>query len=166
MSCENTAASQQGWCSVPGQTSSQTLTVPLTRRRWGKGRNASQMNSGVTAFLREARVIREHSLPLLHEKHSKTDVRVDICRSVANIPMSILSVVVYSLVVVQSLSRVRLCDPTDCSTPGFPVLQLHPRVCSNSWHHHESVIPPNHLILCHPLLLLVSIFPSIRVFSN
>ena len=30
----------------------------------------------------------------------------------------------------------------------------------------ESVIPSNHLILCHPLLLLTSIFPSIRVFSN
>ena len=30
----------------------------------------------------------------------------------------------------------------------------------------ESVIPPNHLILCLPLLLLPSIFPSIRVFSN
>ena len=30
----------------------------------------------------------------------------------------------------------------------------------------ESVMPPNHLILCHPLLLLLSVFPSIRVFSN
>ena len=30
----------------------------------------------------------------------------------------------------------------------------------------ESVMPPSHLILCHPLLLLPSIFPSIRVFSN
>ena len=30
----------------------------------------------------------------------------------------------------------------------------------------ESVIPSNHLILCRPLLLLPSIFPSIRVFSN
>ena len=30
----------------------------------------------------------------------------------------------------------------------------------------ESVVPPNLLILCHPLLLLPSIFPSIRVFSN
>ena len=30
----------------------------------------------------------------------------------------------------------------------------------------ESVMPPNHLILCHPLLLLPSIFPNIRVFSN
>ena len=30
----------------------------------------------------------------------------------------------------------------------------------------ESVMPPNHLVLCHPLLLLPSIFPSIRVFYN
>ena len=30
----------------------------------------------------------------------------------------------------------------------------------------ESVIPPNHLILCHPLVLLPSIFPRIRVFSS
>ena len=30
----------------------------------------------------------------------------------------------------------------------------------------ESVMPSNHLILCHPLLLLPSIFPSIRMFSN
>ena len=30
----------------------------------------------------------------------------------------------------------------------------------------ESVMPSNHLILCHPLLLLISIFPSIGVFSN
>ena len=30
----------------------------------------------------------------------------------------------------------------------------------------ESVMPSNHLILCHPLLLLPSIFPGIRVFSD
>ena len=30
----------------------------------------------------------------------------------------------------------------------------------------ESVMPSNHLILCHPLVLLPSVFPSIRVFSN
>ena len=30
----------------------------------------------------------------------------------------------------------------------------------------ESVMPSNHLILCHPLLLLPSIFPSIRIFSS
>ena len=53
-----------------------------------------------------------------------------------------------------------LCDPLDCSTPGLPVhhqLKLMPI---------ESVMPSNHLILCHPLLLLPSIPPSIRVFSN
>ena len=42
---------------------------------------------------------------------------------------------------------------------------------TNTWSLHklisiESVMPSNHLILCHPLLLLPSIFPSIRVFSN
>ena len=57
-----------------------------------------------------------------------------------------------------------LCDPMDCSTPGFPV-------------HHQplellklmsikSVMQSNYLTLCCPLLLLPSIFPSIRVFSN
>ena len=39
-----------------------------------------------------------------------------------------------------------------------------PRVCSIM--SIESVMPSNHLILCHPLLLPPSIFPSIRVFSN
>ena len=57
-----------------------------------------------------------------------------------------------------------LCDPMDCSMPGLPV------------HHHlpeptqtqviELVMPSNHLIFCHHLLLPPSIFPSIRVFSN
>ena len=40
------------------------------------------------------------------------------------------------------------------------------RACSNSCPLIESVMPSNHLILCCPLLLLPSIFPSIRVFSN
>ena len=45
-----------------------------------------------------------------------------------------------------------------------------PRACSNSCLSKsvsiESVMPSSHLILCHPLLLLPSIFPSIKVFSN
>ena len=56
-----------------------------------------------------------------------------------------------------------LCDPMDWGTPGFhpsPTL----RTCSNS--SNELVMPSNHLILRCPLLLLPSIFPSIRVFSN
>ena len=57
-----------------------------------------------------------------------------------------------------------LCDPMNRSMPGLPV------------HRHSrnppkpmsivSVMPSNHLTLCHPLLLLPSIFPSITVFSN
>ena len=46
----------------------------------------------------------------------------------------------------------------------FPCPSLSPRVCSNS--SIELVMPFNHLILCHPLLLLPSIFFSIEVFSN
>ena len=40
-----------------------------------------------------------------------------------------------------------------------------PRVYSNSYPFSQ-VMPSNHLILCHPVLLPPSIFPSIRVFSN
>ena len=57
-----------------------------------------------------------------------------------------------------------LCDPMDCSTPGFPVLHDLPEFSQT--HAHGSVMPSNHLILCRPLLLLPSIFPSIRGFSN
>ena len=57
-----------------------------------------------------------------------------------------------------------LCNPMDCSTPGFPVLLHFPELAQT--HVNESVMPSNHLILCRPLLLLLSIFPSIRVFSN
>ena len=58
-----------------------------------------------------------------------------------------------------------LCDPMDCSTPGFLVLQYFPEFAQLM--SIESVMPSNHLILCCPLLLLPpSIFPSIRVSSN
>ena len=54
-----------------------------------------------------------------------------------------------------------LCNPMNRSTPG-----LHHQLPEFTQTHVELVIPSNHLILCHPLLLLPSIFPSIRVFSN
>ena len=57
-----------------------------------------------------------------------------------------------------------LCDPMDYSMPGFPVHHQFPELAQT--HAMELVMPSNHLILCHPLLLLPSIFPSIRVFSN
>ena len=66
---------------------------------------------------------------------------------------------------VLSLSRVRLFD-----TPWISACQVSLSItnsrCSPRPMSIESVMPSNHLILCHPLLLLPSIFPSIRVFSN
>ena len=66
---------------------------------------------------------------------------------------------------VQSLSHVGLFE-----TPWTAACQASLSI-TNSWSlpklvSIELVMPPNHLILCHPLLLLPSIFPSIRVFSN
>ena len=66
---------------------------------------------------------------------------------------------------IQSLSRVCLF-----ATPWTEACQASLSI-TNSWgllkHMSiESVMPSNHLILCHTLLLLPSIFPSIRVFSN
>ena len=52
----------------------------------------------------------------------------------------------------------------NCSMPGLPV--HHQLLESTQPMSIESVMPSNHLILCHPLLLLPLIFPSIRVFSN
>ena len=57
-----------------------------------------------------------------------------------------------------------LCNPMDCRTPGFTV--LHQLLELEQLMSIELVIPSNHLILCNPLLLLPSIFPSNRVFSN
>ena len=57
-----------------------------------------------------------------------------------------------------------LCDPMDCSTPGFPV--HHQLLGLLKLMSIELVVLSNHLILCRPLLLLPSVFPSIRGFSN
>ena len=67
--------------------------------------------------------------------------------------------------VVQMPSRVQLfVTPWTAAHQAFPSLTISwnlPKFMSI-----ESVMPSNHLILCHLLLLLHSIFPSIRVFSN
>ena len=60
--------------------------------------------------------------------------------------------------------RPALCDPVDCSIPGFLVhtsCQSLLKLIST-----ESVMLSNRLVLCHPFLLLLLIFPSIRVCSN
>ena len=69
------------------------------------------------------------------------------------------------IAVVQSLSRVRLfVTPWTAVRQAFlsfTISQSLPKLT-----YIESVMPSNHLIPCHPLLLLPSIFPSIRLFSN
>ena len=57
-----------------------------------------------------------------------------------------------------------LCNPIDCSIPGFPVHHQTPELAQG--HVHRVVDPSNQLILCRPILLLPAIPPSIRVFSN
>ena len=61
-------------------------------------------------------------------------------------------------------SCLTLCDPMDCSTPGFPTLHHLQELAQTHVHWVSDAI--QHLILCRPLLLLPSIFPNIRVFSD
>ena len=56
-----------------------------------------------------------------------------------------------------------LCNPMDRSTPGFLVLHCLPKFAQTHVHWDSDA---NNLILCHPLLLLPSISPRIRVFSS
>ena len=58
-----------------------------------------------------------------------------------------------------------LCDPMNCSTPGLPVHHQLPEF-TQTHVHQVGDATSSHLILCHPLLLLPPIPPSIRVFSN
>ena len=76
-----------------------------------------------------------------------------------------MNVISFYINSVQLLSRVGLI-----ATPWTAACQASLSI-TNSWSSPklisiESVMPSNHIILCHPLLLLSSIFPSIRVFSN
>ena len=61
-------------------------------------------------------------------------------------------------------SCLTLCNPMNCSMPHFPIHHQLPELAQT--HVHRAGDTSNHLILCHPLLLLPSIFSSIRVFSS
>ena len=61
-------------------------------------------------------------------------------------------------------SCLTLCYPMDCSTPGFPVHHQLPELAQTHVHWVSDAIQP--FILCQSLLLLPSIFPSIRVSSS
>ena len=68
-------------------------------------------------------------------------------------------------------SSVQLLSRTQCFATPWTAARQASLSITNSWSllrlmSIESVMPSNHLILCRPLLLLPSIFPNIRVFSN
>ena len=65
---------------------------------------------------------------------------------------------------VQSLSCVRLFATSWAVIPGFPDLHYHPKFAQT--HVYWIIDASNHLILYHPLLLLLSLFPGIRVIPN
>ena len=62
-------------------------------------------------------------------------------------------------------SCLTLCNPMNCSTPGFTVHHQLPEL-AQTHAHQAGDRPSNHLILCNPLLILPSTFLSIQVFSN
>ena len=73
--------------------------------------------------------------------------------------------ILYLFVVVQSLSGVQLfAAPWTAARQASLSFTISQRLLKRM--SVESVMPSNHLVLCHPLLLLPSIFPSIRTFSN
>ena len=71
---------------------------------------------------------------------------------------SIRFICILSVQFYRSVMSDSLC-PWGLQHTSLPSLSLPPRACSHSW-------PSNHLILCRPLLLLPSVFHSIRVFSS
>ena len=102
-------------------------------------------------------------------KYSSCGCAEDICKSTLGLSYKTVILKQHRFLKNNSFSSVQplsptLCDPKDCSTPGFPIH-------TNPWNLLKLmtivlVMPSNHFILCHPLLLLPSIIPSIRVFSN
>ena len=72
----------------------------------------------------------------------------------------------FNLVQFSSVTRscLILHDPMDHSMPGLPVITNSQSLLK--FISIELVMPSNHFILCHPLLLLPSIFPNTKVFSN
>ena len=97
-----------------------------------------------------------HKTWLLLQIFSKSLCEQAHCTSSPSLicPVEILVPLLVSSSVAQSCPTLR--DPVNCSSPGLSVHHQLP----------ESTQTHNHLILCCPLLLLPSIFPSIRVFSS
>ena len=108
-------------------------------------------------------------LPILYEKYflnSFSSVHL-YCFHPSHLLLELLNILVTGLLALALchclVTQLCLtpCNPMDCSMPGFLVLCYLLEFAQI-----ESMMPSNHLILCWPLLLLPSIFSSIRVFSN
>ena len=78
--------------------------------------------------------------------------------------MILLYLSIQLIVIVQSLSRVRLFTAPRTAARQAPLSATSQSLLT--FMSTESVMPSNHLSLCHPLLLLLSAFPSIRGFSR
>ena len=95
------------------------------------------------------------------------------CKFLPSLPILFSSLVIDDSLSVQFISVTQSClalwDPMDCSTPGFPVHHQLLELAQIHVHHVGDAIQPSYLIFIpsHPtLLLLPSIFPSIRVLSK
>ena len=88
--------------------------------------------------------------------HNNSMCQKKICNYFQHMPLSICCSVDKSCPI--------LCNPMKCSMPGFPVLPYLLEFAQTHVHWVSDTIQPSHP--CHLLLLLPSIFPSIRVFSN
>jgi len=132
---------------------------------WGKGYIYKIMTDSHCCMAETNTTCKHCKAIFLQLKKSTVSIYLMSCRSIKyflinfwvrrNISFSCCSV---------TQSCLTLCDPIDCSTPGLPVIYHLPEPAQahvqSQWCH------PNHLVLCHPLLLMPSTFPSIRVFSN
>ena len=93
----------------------------------------------------------------VNEESEKTDLKLNIQKTMIMTSSPIHSVQLLSHVEHFATPWTEACQASLSITNFRSLLKLMST---------ESVMPSNHLILCHPLLLLPSIFPSIRVFSN
>ena len=123
---------------------------------WWEYRLVQTLGKTIWRFLKKIKnrttIWSSNSTPeYMHKENENTDLKIYIHPNVHQ----------YSSATQSCLT---LCDPMDCSTPGFSVHHQLPEMFKLM--SIKSVMPSNHLILCHPFLLPRSIFPSIRVCSN
>ena len=144
------------------------VLVTLSSIRWSQNSSAQQFRS---------LSLSAPSMVSFSSTYFKLTEILKFQKHAINISTSILLLILFSLagqflfssvglnIIYCSLAQScrTLCDPMDCSTPGFSftISQSLLKLMSI-----ESVRPSNHLVLCCPLFLLPSIFPNIRVFSN